>query len=148
MKITNEATSWMKNLLKKNPFGLAKFSRFLGVGLFNAVVGFLLFLLFFSVLGLYYLLANVLVFISWVWCGFELQRRWAFRAQASGAAFGRYFLNQIVCTVVGSFLLWVLVEGFTVRPELGYIFTLGIVTVGMYVSSLFWVFGRTDQVSE
>lgn len=148
MKTTNRANSWIQGLSRKDHSGLAKFIRFLGVGLFNAAAGFLLFLLFFSVLGLHYLLANVLVFISWVWCGFELQRRWAFRAQASGAAFGRYFLNQIVFTVVGSFLLWVLVEGFTVRPELAYIFTLGIVSVGIYVSSLFWVFGRTDQVSE
>lgn len=148
MKTTNRANSWIQALSRKDHSGLAKFSRFVGVGLFSAVVGFLLFLLFFSVLGLHYLLANVLVFISWVWFGFELQRRWAFRAQASSAAFGRYFLNQIVFTVVGSFLLWVLVEVFTVRPELAYIFTLGIVTAGMYVSSLFWVFGRPNQVSK
>lgn len=127
---------------------MAKFSRFLAVGLLNAVAGFLLFLLFFSVLGLHYLIANVLVFISWVWFGFELQRIWAFRAKASDAAFGKYLLNQIVFTLLGSILLWLLVEGFTVRPELGYIFTLGIVTVGIYMSSLFWVFGPTDRVRE
>lgn len=36
----------MKDLSRKDHSGLAKFSRFLGVGLFSAVVGFLLFLLF------------------------------------------------------------------------------------------------------
>lgn len=146
MKTTNRANSWIKYSPSKDHFGLAKFSRFLAVGLLNAVVGFLLFLLFFSVLGLHYLLANVLVFISWVWFGFELQRRWAFRAKASSAAFGKHLLNQIAFTLLGSILLWVLVEGLNVRPELAYIFTLGIVTVGIYVSSLFWVFGRTNQV--
>ena len=135
-------------MLRDGHFGLAKFIRFLAVGLLNAAAGFLLFLLFFSILGLHYLLAKVLVFISWVWFGFELQRRWAFRARASSAAFGKHLLNQIVFTLIGSILMVLLVEGFDVRPELAYIFTLGMVAVGMYVSSLFWVFGRTSQLSE
>ena len=138
----------MKDLLSKDHFGLAKFNRFLAVGLLNAAAGFLLFLLFFSVLAFHYFLANVLVFISWVWFGFELQRRWAFRAEASSVAFGKHLLNQIVFTLLGSILLWILVEGFTIRPELAYIFSLGIVTVGIYVSSLLWVFGRANQLSE
>jgi len=148
MTTVNRANSWMKDLLGEDRLGFAKFSRFLTVGLFNSVAGFLLFLLFFSVLGLHYLLANVLVFISWVWFGFELQRKWSFRAKASGAAFGRHLLNQIAFILLGSILLWFLVEELNNRPELAYIFTLGIVTVGMYVSSLLWVFRRTDQVSE
>jgi hypothetical protein len=41
-----------------------------------------------------------------------------------------------------------MVEGFNARPELAYIVTLGIMTVGLYVSSLFWVFGRANRVSE
>jgi len=148
MKTSNRANSWIRRLLRKDPLELAKFTRFLSVGLVNAVAGFLLFLLFFSVLGFHYLLSNVLVFISWVWFGFELQRTWAFRAEASTTAFGKNLLNQIAFTALGSILLWVLVEGFNARPELAYIFTLGIVSVGMYVSSLLWVFRRTNQVSE
>jgi putative flippase GtrA len=145
MTIANGPNTWIRDLLIKDPLKLAKFTRFLVVGLFNAVVGFLLFLLFFSVAGFHYLLSNVLVFISWVWFGFELQRRLVFRVKASGAAFGKHVLNQILFTAVGSALLWVLVNGLNTRPELAYIFTSGIVTAGIYLSSLFWVWGRTNQ---
>lgn len=148
MKTSNGANSWMRNLSREKPFELGTFTRFLAVGLLNAAAGFLIFLLFFSALGFHYLLANVLVFISWVWFGFELQRRLVFRATASSAKFGRFVINQIVFTLVGTIVLWVLVEGYIIRPELAYVFTLTIVTIGIYVSSLLWVFDRTRQSSD
>jgi putative flippase GtrA len=148
MTADNRVNTRIKDLLGEDRLGMAKFARFLAVGLFNAFAGFLLFILFFRILGLHYLLANVLVFISWAWFGFELQRRWAFRVESSGVAFSRYLLNQIVFTLFGSVLLWILVEGLQSGPELAYLLTLGIVTLGIYVSSLLWVFRRTNQVCE
>ena len=120
--------------------GLPQFLRFLFAGLINAVAGFVLFLLFFRALGLHYLLSNVLVFFSWAWFGFELQRRGVFRAQASAYSFLKYGVNQIVFMLAGTAILWVLVEFGAIRPEVAYVITLGAVTVGIYLSSRLWVF--------
>ena len=123
--------------------GFGRFGRFLAVGLVNAAAGFFLFLFFFSTLGVHYLVANVLVFVTWAWFGFELQRRWTFRATRTIVAFGRFLLNQIAFLGLGSLLLWTLVEIFTVRAEFAYLLTLVMVTAGMYLSSLLWVFRGT-----
>lgn len=128
--------------------GLRRFARFLMVGLANAVAGFLLFVFFFSGLGFHYLVANVLVFVTWAWFGFELQRRWTFRATATIVAFGKYLVNQIAFLGLGSALLWTLVEAFTLRAEFAYLLTLGLVTAGIYLSSLLWVFGGTGSSHE
>ena len=120
-----------------------RFGRFLVVGFVNAVASFLLFYIYLTALGAHYLVANVLVFVTWVWFGFELQRRWTFRAKASGVTFGKFLLNQIAFLGLGSVLLWTLVEVLTVRAEFAYLLTLGIVTAGMYLSSLLWVFRGT-----
>jgi len=123
--------------------GFGRFGRFLAVGLVNSGAGFFLFLFFFSALGFHYLVANGLVFVTWAWFGFELQRRWTFRARATIVAFGKFLVNQIAFLGLGSVLLWTLVETFTLRAEFAYLLTLGIVTAGMYLSSLLWVFRGT-----
>ncbi len=136
---------------KLRGYGLSsfgKFGRFLVVGLVNTAAGFFLFLFFFTALGVHYLVANGLVFVTWAWFGFELQRRWAFRATATIVAFGKYLVNQIAFLGLGSALLWTLVEAFTLRAEFAYLLTLGIVTAGMYLSSLLWVFRRTGTSRE
>lgn len=125
-----------------------KFGRFLVVGLLNAAAGFLLFLFFSATLGFHYLVANVFVFVSWVWFGFESQRRYAFQAPISIASFCKYFFNQIVFLGISSVVIWTLVEVFTAPAELSFLLALGIVTVGMYLSSLLWVFRETDTSRE
>lgn len=126
---------------------LSQFSRFLVVGLINAVAGFLLFLLFFGLCGWHYLLANMLVFISWAWFGFELQRRWAFRTDLFRGNFSKYLINQTVFVAIGTLALFVFVQFVRLRPELAYVVTLGVTTAGMYLSSRFWVF-RPPTLSE
>lgn len=125
-----------------------KFGRFLVIGLANTAAGFLLFLFFYRSLGVHYLVANMLVFVTWAWFGFELQRRWTFRAKASSVAFGKFLVNQIVFLGFGSMLMWVFVDSFTFRAEFAYLFTIGIVALGMYFSSLLWVFRRTSSSRE
>ena len=124
--------------------GLPQFSRFLFAGVINAIAGFVLFLLFFRALGVHYLLSNFLVFFSWAWFGFELQRRWVFSARASAYSFLKYVVNQIVFMLAGSAMLWLLVEFGAIRPEVAYALTLGAMTIGMYLSSRLWVFRRNE----
>lgn len=118
----------------------AQLSRFLIVGLANGAAGFLLFIVFFRVLGFNYLLANMSVFVTWAWFGFELQRRWTFKAEASRVSFGKFIINQIAFLALGSLIMGTLVELFAAPPELAYVITLAVVTSGIYLSSLRWVF--------
>ena len=126
----------------KLSFSLPEFWRFLFVGLVNAIAGFLLFLLFFGLFGWHYLISNVLVFSSWAWFGYQLQRRWVFRIPSSPHAFLKYVVNQIGFMVSGTAVLWLLVEFATLRPEAAYLITVGLITLGVYLSSKFWVFRR------
>lgn len=118
------------------------------MGVVNATAGFFLFLFFFSALGLHYLVANVLVFVTWAWFGFELQRRWTFRAKPSSIAFGKFLVNQVAFLGLGSLLLWTLVGALNFRTEFAYLLTLGMITVGMYLSSLLLVFAGADGSRE
>lgn len=125
-----------------------KLCRFLAAGLANASAGFLLFVIFFNMFRLHYLAANVLVFMTWTWFGYELQRRWAFQAPKTKKGLQRYVLNQIGFAIVASGLLWLLVEQFSVEPNLAYLISLGFITVGIYLASRLWIFrppvGKSD----
>lgn len=129
----------------KTIFRPPRFSRFLFAGLVNAIAGFLLFLLFFNAFGWHYLLSNFLVFSSWAWVGYELQRQWVFKVRASGSSFLRYVVNQVVFMLLGTAMLWVLVEFWSIRPETAYVLAIGAITVGIYLSSRLWVFRRAKH---
>lgn len=148
MKTLGGCLSEIGKLRRAHLSGAAKFGRFLIIGMINAAAGFVLFLFFFRALGLHYFLANVLVFVTWAWFGFELQRRWTFRAVTSGVAFGKFLGNQILFLGLLSLLMWTLVEVSSVRAEFAYLLALGVVAVGMYLVSLFWVFGLPDNSGE
>lgn len=119
---------------------LPEFWRFLIAGLVNALAGFLLFLLFLWVFGWHYLISNVLVFFSWAWFGYELQRRWVFKIPSSRQAFLKYVVNQTVFVASGTAVLWSLVEFGRLHPEVAYVVTVGLITLGVYLSSKHWVF--------
>ena len=121
---------------------LPEFWRFLIAGLVNALAGFSLFLLFFGVFGWHYLVSNVLVFLSWAWFGYELQRRWVFTIPSSRQAFLKYAVNQTFFMASGTAVLWLLVEFAALRPEVAYVVTVGLITLGVYLASKFWVFQR------
>ena len=121
------------------------FFRFLAVGLLNTVVSFVLFLAYFHLLQMHYLVANMAVFISWVWFGYELQRRLAFRASKAKRGFARFILNQVIFILVGTLVLWAMVEWANLIPEVAYVATLGVVTIGMYASSRLWVFRKAEH---
>lgn len=119
---------------------LTRFSRFVVAGLVNTVASFLLFLVFHTGFGWNYILSNILVFMSWLWFGFEVQRRFAFRAKRSRDSFVKFGLNQLVFVGLGTLILWILVEFGTLDPRVAYVLTISLVTAGVYFSSLLWVF--------
>lgn len=117
-----------------------KFFRFIAVGILNTAVSFGLFLVFFHLFGFHYLVANATVFISWVWFGYQLQRTLAFRVPKSKDGFKKFLLNQLLFIGVSSFSMWLVVELGGVEPEIAWLITVGLVTLGMYVVSRLWVF--------
>ena len=119
---------------------LHRFARFLGAGMVSAIASVGLFVIYFRVFGIHYMAANVMVFFSWVWFGFELQRRWAFKTERTRKGFSRYATNQVTFVVIGSGLLWTFVEVVKLRAELAFVVSLGIVTICMYIASRLWVF--------
>lgn len=124
-----------------------EFTRFILVGLLNALATFLIFLILFNVADFHYLLANVLAFGVWVWFGFELQRRWVFRSMGASGAFTKFLVNQIVFTGFGSLLLWLLVEHAQIYVEVAYVVSVGLIGTAIYLASHFWVFRRPDNHS-
>ena len=116
------------------------FARFLAVGLANTTASVGLFLIYFRILDIHYMIANVMVFLSWVWFGFELQRRWAFQTKRTRKGFSRYVTNQVIFVAIASGLLWIFVEVLKLGAEIAYVISIGIVTICMYITSRLWVF--------
>lgn len=122
---------------------ITQVGKYLLAGFVNVVAGFILFLLYFKVLGWHHLVANVLVFGSWVWFGYQIQRRWTFQAAHSWKSLAKYITNQVVFASTGTVSLWFLVDWIGLDATLGYALSTGIMTVGMYALSAFWVFRAT-----
>ena len=56
------------------------------------------------------------------------------------AAFFRYLINQVTFFGASTLLLLFAVEVANVTPELAYLIVVGVVAIGMYLSSIFFVF--------
>lgn len=113
---------------------------FLVAGAINLLATYGLFLGALFLLSLHYLLANLFAFLAWSWFGYEIQRRWVFRKSTSMAAFFRYLINQVTFFGASTLLLLFAVEVANVTPELAYLIVVGVVAIGMYLSSIFFVF--------
>lgn len=129
----------------KMPPRFQELGRFLIAGLVNTLAGFLLFLLFFNTFGWHYLLSSISVFLCWAWFGFQLQKKWTFRVKPSRGSFSRYLVHRIAFFAFGTSLLWAVVEFGSLRPEVAYGLTLGVITIGMYLSSRLWVFYESQS---
>lgn len=116
------------------------FLRFVVVGAVNALMSFGLFSLFVEVMDIHYVVANVLVFVVWLWFGFELQRSLAFRSERNFSSFVKYLLNQALIFAISTVLLVLCIEVFGFRILYGYLLTLCLVTSVSFLLSRFWVF--------
>ena len=120
--------------------------RFIVAGGTNLVATYALFLAGFLFLGLHYLAANLFAFLAWAWFGFEIQRVWVFKKKRSVAAFFKYVLNQLVFFGVSTLLLFIAVDTVGIRPELAYLVVVAIVGIGMYLSSILFVFRKSTPI--
>ena len=68
-----------------------------------------------------------------------------FGVRASRSSFVKYVVNQVFFMLSGSAVLWLLVEFGAIHPEAAYVLTIGVITVGIYLSSRHWVFKRAES---
>jgi putative flippase GtrA len=123
----------------------SQISRFLLVGGLNALATYGIFLAYLWGFGIYYLLANVLAFITWSWFGYELQRRFVFVSPGNSGVFVRYIANQVAFMAIGTGVLALLVGLAGIPPAIAYLVMLTIVTAGLYVTSKFLVFPHSRR---
>lgn len=144
-KVRGSAVSKLKWLTKKSR--LNRLARFVLAGLVNAIASFLIFYLLYSQLAIHYLLANLISFATWVWFGFEIQRRWVFQSGTSKHAFVKYILHHLVFLALASVLLWVQVKVISIDPVLAHPLTICVVAAGMYLVLSRFIFFNLNRKS-
>lgn len=124
--------------------------RFLMVGGINTVVGYLLFVLFYQLLGPeFYLPAYVTSYAVALLSGYTLQRLFVFKAKGQVVLdFLRYTAVQLVTFTVNLLLLPLFVEFFRMDPLIAQAIILFITVVGSYFAHRYFTFRRKKILLE
>jgi putative flippase GtrA len=115
------------------------FARFVLVGASNTLLSLAVYLGLLA-LGTPYVVAAVLAFGAGAVNGYVLNRRWTFAAPDTPVARARYLAVQLGGAAVTSALLWLLVAEGGLGRAAGYVVTVPIVTVAMFVANRRWTF--------
>ncbi|MBT6400773.1 MAG: GtrA family protein [Verrucomicrobia bacterium] len=119
---------------------VTQYSRFLLAGSLNALVGLGLFSLLHREFGIVDVASYLLAFLIWALPGFELQRRFVFRAQFDRRSATRWLSTQLVSLVLGGVLLFILMRVVGLIPEFAYLLSVVVLTVVKFLLSRQWVF--------
>ena len=127
------------------PDELVRVAKFALAGAFNIGAGYLIFFFFSVGLGLHYLVSYSLAVILWTGFGYEVQRRWVFRAEQSGSALTKYLVPQILFWLAGLVGFSFAIEVFGISPQLTYFLNLFVMSLGFYAYSRFVVFSHEES---
>ena len=115
-------------------------ARFTFVGLFNTVLTYCFYLLLLK-LGFHYQIALSADYLLGIVIGYSLNRYWTFKVKDEiKVQFFKYLLTYILTFLLNAFLLFILVEGGYLGPELGQFSILLFITLISYVLQKNWVF--------
>jgi putative flippase GtrA len=117
-----------------------QYYRFLLAGSLNALAGLGLFSLLHRGFVIVDVASYLLAFLIWALPGFELQRRFVFRAQFDRLATIRYLSTQLVSLVLGGVFLFILMRVVGLIPEFAYLLSVVLLTVVIFLLSRRWVF--------
>ena len=117
-----------------------QYFRFLLAGSLNTLAGLGLFSLLHRGLGIVDVTSYLLAFLIWALPGFELQRRFVFRAQFDRLATIRYLSTQLVSLVLGGVFLFILMRVVGLIPEFAYLLSVVLLTGVIFLLSRRWVF--------
>jgi putative flippase GtrA len=124
--------------------------RFLAIGGINTVVGYLLFALFYWLLGTeLYLAAYIASYVVALFSGYTLQRLVVFRVKGHLVLdFLRYTTVQLGAFVVNIILLPLFVEVFKIDPLISQAIILFITVVSSYFAHRYFSFRRKEVILE
>ena len=117
-----------------------QFGKFLVVGASNTVLSFVVYATIVA-LGVPYVAAGAAGFAAGAVNGYVLNRRWTFRRVDSTGARVRYLAVQAAGLASTSALLWLLAAPERLGSLGGYVVTVPVVTVAMFVANRNWTFG-------
>lgn len=121
-----------------------QFMKFGMVGVLNTSIDFALFTVFYSLLHVHYLLANVISFCIAVTNSYILNRRWTFRSDnpAWRTEAIKFLIVNLISLGLSEILLFVIVEHFHVHKMVGKVMAIGVVLCWNYFGTRFWAFRR------
>jgi putative flippase GtrA len=103
--------------LTKNQAHL-EFSRFIIVGLFNAVINYSIFALFLLAVKLNYIISGAIGFMACAFSGFILNRKWTFKSTVDyKSGMTKYIIIQIFCLGLHNLTQFIVTDIFLV-PEI------------------------------
>lgn len=118
------------------------------VGVISTAVNYLLFIILFSVFGIYYLLSSIAGYFSGLTLGYLLNKKWTFKTNVNTKKryFYSYLLVYLSSLVIAQGVLLLFVEIFGFIPEIGNIISIGVSTMTNFIGTNFIVFRSRDYV--
>ena len=127
------------------PGAARELARFVLVGVSNTLLSFSVYVALLSI-AVPYVPAAVISFGAGALNGYVLNRRWTFAAPDSRVARLRYLVVQLGGVAATSTLVWVVVSEARLGRVAGYLVTLPLVTMGMFLANRSWTFaGRRRE---
>lgn len=138
----------MKQHIEKIPVSLRQFIKFCFVGLLNTGIDMLAYLFFTRILGVFYLIANILAFMISSTNSYFLNRTFTFKSKHDKKAleYSKFMSVLLFGLVLAEIVLFISVHFFETNDVLGKIFAIGIVLFWNFFGSKFLVF-RIKKVS-
>ena len=120
---------------------VAQLQRFLITGGISTVISYSIFLFSIHLLGLHYILANILAFCISVIFSYNFNKRWSFQAaKQQRSHLKRYLTLYLITLLVGSLILKFTVDFLGIAPEIAFIIGLCFTTTINFIGTKFFVF--------
>ncbi len=120
---------------------VAQLQRFLITGGISTVISYSIFLFSIHLLGLHYILANILAFCISVIFSYNFNKRWSFQAAKQQKSHLKEYLTLYLITLlVGSLILKLTVDFLGIIPEIAFIIGLCFTTTINFIGTKFFVF--------
>ncbi len=121
---------------------ISQLMKFSLVGVINTLIHYALFYLFYSLFGVYHLVASTLGFIAAVINSFLLNKYWTFRSSSPQLAtqFLRFFSVSLAALLINLATMALLVEWYMVDPLIAQLAAIGFTLLVNFAGNKWWSF--------
>ncbi len=121
---------------------ISQLMKFSLVGVINTLIHYALFYLFYSLFGVYHLVASTLGFIAAVINSFLLNKYWTFRSSSPQLAtqFLRFFSVSLAALLINLATMALLVEWYMVDPLVAQLAAIGFTLLVNFAGNKWWSF--------